>query len=60
VGPGIFFLCKGKRETGKHLFVNCPFTVSVWNRVKTVLKFMNGWNGLSLNEFFRKLGKTKF
>jgi hypothetical protein len=45
MGPGICHLCKGKRESGKHLFVNCPFTISVWERIKMALKFSTGWNG---------------
>jgi hypothetical protein len=57
VGPGICFLCKGKRETGKHLFVNCPFTISVWNMVKIALKLSSGWTGLSVNECFENWTK---
>jgi hypothetical protein len=60
VGPGICHLCKGKRESGKHLFVNCPFTISVWNRVKIALKFTNGWNGLTVNECFENWAKQNF
>jgi hypothetical protein len=60
VGPRICHLCKGKRESGKHLFVNCPFTISVWNRVKLALKFTNGWYGLTVNECFENWEKQNF
>jgi hypothetical protein len=44
-GPGMCYLCRVKGETSNHIFVNCPFTISVWEEVKKVLKFNHGWNG---------------
>jgi hypothetical protein len=52
LGPGIYHLCKGKRESGKHLFVYCPFTISVWERIKMALKFSIGWIGPTMKECF--------
>jgi hypothetical protein len=64
VGPGICHLCKGKRESGKHLFVhlfvNFPFTISVWNKVKLSLKYTNGWYGQTMNECFENWAKQNF
>jgi hypothetical protein len=57
VGPGICFLCKGSRETGKHLFVNCPFTIAVWNRVKIALNLPSGWTGQTMNECYENWTK---
>jgi hypothetical protein len=48
--PGIFHLCKGKRESGKHFFVNCPFTISVWERIKMAFNFSIGWSGSTVTE----------
>jgi len=52
VGPGIFHLCKSNWETVKHLFVNCPFTISVWERIKLALTLSIGWNGSLVFECF--------
>jgi hypothetical protein len=44
-GPGMCYLCRVKGESSKHIFVNCNFTISVWEEVKKVLKLNHGWNG---------------
>ena len=49
-GPGLCYLYKGMRELGKHLFVNFPFTVNVWEKVKFALKLTLGWSGNSVNK----------
>jgi hypothetical protein len=43
VGPGMCFLCNRSSETGKHIFVNCSFTIAVWNRVTNELNLPRGW-----------------
>jgi hypothetical protein len=59
-GPGLCYLCKNMRESGKHLFVNCPFTLSVWEKVKNALKLTVGWNGNSVNECFQNWAKQNY
>jgi hypothetical protein len=51
-GPSICILCKNSSETGLHLFVNCPFTSVVWNKVIYTLKLSRGWNGSSVSDCY--------
>jgi hypothetical protein len=53
VGPGWCMLCKKNLETNFHLFVECPFTRSVWERIKLKLNFPGTWTGNSMNERFK-------
>ena len=59
-GPGLCYLCKGMRELGKHLFVNCPFTVVVWEKVNIALKLTFGWSGNSVIECFENWSKHNY
>jgi len=52
LGPGIYHLCKGMQESGKYLFVYCPFTTLVWERIKIPLKFSTGWIGSTMSKCF--------
>jgi hypothetical protein len=49
-GPGMCYLCRVKGETSNHIFVTCPFTITVWEEVKKKMKFTHGWSGTSVNE----------
>jgi hypothetical protein len=53
IGPGLCHLCKSNWETANHLFVNCPFTISVWDRIKAAQSLSSGWNGATVAECFK-------
>ena len=57
MGPRICFLCRGRRQIGKNLFVNCPFTILVWNGVKNALNFLSGWSSLTMNDCYENWTK---
>jgi len=44
-GPGYCYMCKGNEETTIHLFVHCPFTISIWCNFCTHLKVLGVWMG---------------
>jgi hypothetical protein len=46
-------MCRTKEESSQHLFVSCPFTVLIWERVKMSLNLANGWNGVTVIECFQ-------
>jgi hypothetical protein len=54
VGPGWCILCKKNRESISHLFADCHFTCSVWERIFFKLNFLGAWTGDSMNERFKK------
>jgi len=51
--PDYCLLCKKNLETIFYLFVECPFTCSVWERIKSNLKFSGAWTGKSMSEGFK-------
>jgi hypothetical protein len=51
-GPGFCHLCKGNEESGIHLFVHCPFTRTVWKKIKENYKLSTGWTGTSVKDCF--------
>jgi hypothetical protein len=51
-GPGYCYLCKGNEETTFHLFVHCPFTISIWCKTCIHLKVHCGWSGTSIKDCF--------
>jgi hypothetical protein len=51
-GPRLCLLCRGNEETGLHLFVQCPFTVSIWNKITIHFKLVFGWMGSIVLECF--------
>jgi ribonuclease HI len=52
-GPSLCYLCKNSKENTLHLFVECPFTIAVWDRIKSAIKHITGWNGTSVAECFK-------
>jgi ribonuclease HI len=44
-GPGICPLCKNQTETSLHLFMVCGFTIIVWRKIKTAIKYLGNWTG---------------
>jgi hypothetical protein len=51
-GPRLCLLCRGNEETVFHLFVQCPFTVSIWNKILNHFKLVFGWSGSTVLECF--------
>jgi hypothetical protein len=49
-GPGICYLCNQDSETIDHLFLHCPFTQSVWNKVRIMHGYKTNWFGVNLAE----------
>jgi hypothetical protein len=53
MGPSYCILCKKNKETMFHLFVECPFTCAVWERVKKSINNLGAWTGNSISECFK-------
>jgi hypothetical protein len=51
-GPGLCQLCRGNEDFVFHLFVQCPFTCFVWNKIKVHYKLSIGWSGSTVFECF--------
>jgi ribonuclease HI len=51
-GPRLCLLCRGNEEMGLHLFVQCPFIVSIWNKITIHFKLVFGWTGSTVLECF--------
>jgi hypothetical protein len=52
VGLGLCHLCKGNGESGTHIFVFCPFTRTVWKKIKEEHKLSIGCTRTSVEDFF--------
>jgi hypothetical protein len=39
IGPSICLLCHGEEESSFHIFVTCPFTRRVWDRISVALHY---------------------
>lgn len=50
VGPGICLLCHDDSESAGHLFIQCPFVVSVWKHCQDALAMNVNWNLSNLND----------
>jgi len=51
-GPEMCLLCRGNEETVLHLFVHCPFTVSIWSKITDHFKLLFGWLGSTVLDCF--------
>jgi hypothetical protein len=49
-GPGHCPLCKSDLESVSHLFIYCPFAISVWNLVYKELNLNRSWTGNTLSD----------
>jgi hypothetical protein len=58
-GPGLCYLCNQDSENIYHLFQQCSFTKSVWDKVIIDQGFKNSWKGNSLSECFKNWFKDK-
>jgi hypothetical protein len=52
-GLGHCSLCKSDCESVSHLFIYCPFAISVWNLVYMELKLNRSWTGNTLSDCFQ-------
>jgi hypothetical protein len=48
VGPSYCILCGQQAEDINHLFIECIFTKSVWNKCEHLLQFKHQWVGYTL------------
>jgi hypothetical protein len=48
LGPSYCQLCKKSIETTYHLFVECSFTIAVWNKITLSLNLLGRWTGDTL------------
>jgi hypothetical protein len=62
IGPSRCVLCKNDQETIPHLFINCSFTVAVWDRVNMILKHKSKqlWIGNTVAECFKSVYEDKY
>lgn len=58
-GPSICQLCTSEAKTVLHLFVKCPFTRQVWDRIKIEQKINSVWEGNSLATCYEYWAKTE-
>jgi hypothetical protein len=58
-GPGCFYFCKQDSENIYHLFLQCPFTKSVWEKVIIDQNLKNSWKGNTLSNCFRNWFEDK-
>lgn len=49
-GAGWCLLCKEQAETIDHLFMRCPFSLSVWAESNKLLTSLGLWQGLSFED----------
>jgi len=42
-GPGHCSLCKSDCESVSHIFIACPFAISVWNAIYLELRLNRSW-----------------
>jgi hypothetical protein len=54
-GPGLCYLCNQESENIYHLFQQCPFTKSVWDKVIIDQGFKNSWKGNSFVGMLQEL-----
>jgi ribonuclease HI len=52
VGPNIFQLCYNDAESVDHLFIKCPFSRQVWDRITLELNLKTNWDGSTLTTCF--------
>jgi hypothetical protein len=55
-GPGLCYLCNQESENIDHLFQHCPFTKSVWDKVRIEQGYKNSWIGNSLGGVLSRTG----
>jgi hypothetical protein len=53
IGPSYCHLCKKSKETTYHLFVECSFTLAVWNKIKSSINILGRWTGNTLSKCFK-------
>ena len=58
-GPDFCPLCKNDVEDIDHLFVQCSFTQTVWDRLSIMLKLNFRWTVTSFNDCFDSWTKDK-
>jgi ribonuclease HI len=58
-GPSRCALCKLDIETIPHLFITCPFTIAVWDRVKLLVNNKSTWVGNTVAECFKSCFEDK-
>jgi len=51
--PGLCYLFKNYKENVLHLFVDCPFTITIWDSIKTTIPHISGWTGNSIAGCFK-------
>jgi hypothetical protein len=51
-GPSICPLCFREEESIPHLFIYCPFTIKLWQKLHTVYNLATIWGGISLTSCF--------
>jgi hypothetical protein len=52
MGPNIFHLCYNDDESADHLFIKCPFSRKVWEKITLVLDLKSTWDGPTLSDCF--------
>ena len=58
IGPNICILCFLVVESMDHLFVNCPFTMWIWNEVAFTLNVTERWCLDSLDSSLKDWSRT--
>jgi hypothetical protein len=58
-GPSRCHLCKNDSENTDHLFIHCPFTKSVWNKINSIKNYKQEWGGSNLDDSLSKWTKNR-
>jgi hypothetical protein len=60
MGPNMCFLCHNNSETISHIFLDCPFTKSIWHKIFLVLNLKKMWTGTNLHDFLENWSLQDF
>jgi hypothetical protein len=59
-GPSICKLCLKNVESTQHLFMECAFTMEVWNKLRMYLNYSGVWAGNNLMDCFKQWKARNF
>jgi len=49
LGPGLCHFCKISCEDNAHLFIQCNFTKSIWQKISSIKNIRDKWEGVNLD-----------